>query len=174
MFDYGQNFWGLLLTPTFQCVLNLTGKSKNVMDMSHGVAERYRKQFGGTSSRGQESDLSFLMQIAFYCEDFPLATRLAEKLKRVGNGTSRGTFFEQTRVFFFTLIAIHQVRMNKRRPLKQEVFRRDAKKLYELVRSWVIEMKSINMAHKLLILDAEMMSIQRQWQQLHLMRHYCR
>jgi hypothetical protein len=129
--------------------------------MSHGVAERYRKRFGGRSSRGQESDCSYLMQIAFYCEDFRLATRMAEKLKHLGNGIMRGSFFEQTRVFFFTLIAIQQVRTNNRRPLKQEIFRREAKKLYEVVRSWVIDKKSINAAHKLLILDAEMMSIQR-------------
>lgn len=162
MFDYGQNLWGLLLIPTFQCVLNLTGKSDNILDMSHGVAERYRKQFGGRSSLGQESDMSFLMQIAFYCQDFRLATSLAEKLKHVGNGITHGSFFDQARVFFFTLIAIQQVRTNKRRPLKQEIFRREAKKLYEVVRSWVVDKKSINAVHKLLILEAEMMSIQRQ------------
>jgi predicted ATPase len=161
MFDYGQHFYGLLLIPTFQCVLNLTGKSDNILDMSHGAAERYRKRFGGKSSRGQESEFSFLMQIAFYCEDFRLATHMAEKLKHAGNGISRGSFFEQTRVFFFTLIAIQQARKNTRRPLKQEIFRREAKKLYEAFRLWVIDKKSINAVHKLLILDAEMMSIQR-------------
>ena len=146
--------------PLFQCILNLTGRSDDILDMSHGEAVHYRALIGWEHRTGEHAEWSYQMQIAFYCEDFGLATSLSKKLQHIDVGPVRGLPIFHARVFFFALIAMHNAKATGKR---KYIF--EARKHYKVVKHWVSENRAINVVHKLLILDAEMLTMSRRWRQ---------
>jgi hypothetical protein len=54
MNDYGQKTMLLANVPVYQCVLNLTGQSDQVINISHGKAMDYRKELDFESHRTGE------------------------------------------------------------------------------------------------------------------------
>lgn len=156
MYEYGQKMMVLANVPVYQCVLNLTGQSSNVLDMANGKACEYRIKLGYENRIGEQAEWSYHMQIAFYCEEFVLATELYEKLKSIYAGSSRGLPLFHARIFFFSLICMHNAKHDKHK----RRWRGQAKKYMGIVRKWVIDKQAINVGHKLMILNAEMMSIE--------------
>lgn len=156
METYGQKFSLLANLPVYQCVLNLTGRSENILDMSRGKAMEYRDKLGWDSRTGEEAEWSFLMQLAFYCKDYGKATEMAKKVETLHAGASRALPLYHARVFFFCLIATHNVRETGKRKYKEK-----AKKHYDVVREWVSKQKAINVVHKFQILNAEMLTLEK-------------
>jgi hypothetical protein len=95
------------------------------------------------------------MQIAFYCEEYDLATVMANKVESLNPGATRALPLYHARVFFFCLIAIHNAKQTGKRQYKQK-----AKKYYNMVRGWVFKQKAINVVHKYQILQAEMATLE--------------
>lgn len=141
--------------PVYQCILNLTGQSDSILDMSHGKAMDYRTKLGWEERTGEHAEWSFHMQIAFYCEDYALATTLAEKVEQINPGASGALPLYHARVFFFCLVAIHNAKETGKRQ-----YRVKAKKYYNVVRGWVVKQRAINVVHKLQIVDAEMLTLE--------------
>lgn len=156
MFKYGQTMFLLSNVPLYQCVLNLTGQTDDILDMASGTACDYRTRLGWTCRTGEQAGWSHQMQIAFYCEKFDLATSLYEKLEPVYAGADRGLPLYHARVFFFALICIHNAKNGGRRK-----YRAEARKHLNVLRGWVMENRAINIVHKLMILQAEMMTLDK-------------
>ena len=153
--------WVLINLPLYQCVLNLAGKSPNVLDLNK--SNDYRAKLGWENRTGEETEWSYRMQVAFYCEDFRLATELADKLMAIPPGQARTFPYYQTRVFFFVLIALWNCKTGNAKSgsaVKQK-YKLAAKKYYNLIKGWVVKKRAINMVHKLQILEAEMNSMDK-------------
>jgi hypothetical protein len=128
----------------------------NILELgSQKITKSLRARCGWKEGAGggELSEWSFSMQIAFYCEEMEHASAMAEKLK---DDAVPVAFTFQPRIFFFCLIAVRHARDNK---IRRKPFTKEAQKYFEMVQEWVVERKCINMAHKLLILDAEMRSL---------------
>lgn len=156
--EYGQKYGLLQLLPLYQNVLNLTGESnaESLTDLSHGEAKRYRDIVGWDERTGKETERSLAMQVAFYCGDIEKATSMFLSLKdtNASGNLFKGIFFDQARVFFFSLIC-----MAKFKTTKKYKWLKVAKKYMEMIRKWTVNSKGINLTHKLMILKAERMSI---------------
>jgi len=155
MDDYGQIMMLMASVPVYQCVLNLTGQSDNVLDMSHGKAIAYRTKHKWPNRTGEHAEWSYYMQISFYCQDYAQATELANKVEPIYSGAFRALPLFHARVLFFCLIAIQNAKATGKRH-----FNVKAKKHYDVVCGWVVKQKAINVVHKLQILDAEMMTLE--------------
>ena len=171
MMEYNNKFWVLINLPLYQCILNLTGRSRNILDSTETM--KYRSKLGWEGRTGEETDWSYRMQIAFYSEDFQMATDYANKLMAIAPGQARTFPYYQTRVFFFVLIALWNVKHCPRSSrLRKRKYMMIAKKYYAMVKSWVLKKKAINMAHKLRILDVEMKSTKKTMDKRKLMLAY--
>ena len=159
MLEYNNKFWLLINLPLYQCILNLTGRSRNILDSAETM--KYRSKLGWENRTGEETDWSYRMQIAFYAEDFLLATDLANKLMAIKPGQARTFPYYQTRVFFFVLVALWNAKHYATSRLRRRKYIMIAKKYYTMIKGWVVKKKAINMAHKLRILNAEMKSLKR-------------
>ena len=149
--------------PFQVAVGNLCGYKENILSMDQSPLKDLRQKMGWKegASGGSSSD-SLRMQIAFYCEEYDLAYTLAKGLIQQGAGVIAGVWPDQQRTFFYCLMELQQMRESKRiRPKIRESHRKASQKHYDQMRHWVVDMQSINSAHKLLILDAEMMSMSK-------------
>jgi hypothetical protein len=124
--------------PLYQCILNLTGQSDDILDMAHGEAVEYRTRLGWENRTGEHAQWSYNMQLAFYCAEYDVATALAEKVETINAGASRALPLYHARVFFFCLIAIHNAKETGKRR-----YRAMAKKYYNVVRGWVVKQRAI-------------------------------
>ena len=155
--EYGDISSLLTNIVPYQSVLNLTGRSDNILDLSKGIAMNLRTKVGRTNSNGDIVEWDFSLMITFYCEEFKLATQAAQKLKKLrGLENLSAVVFFPVRIFFFILLALRQFK-----DTGKWSYRREAKKYYTLFRKWVVKLGAINLVHKLLILDAEMLSTER-------------
>ena len=152
MLDYGQKLIFLQILPVWQCVLNLSGKSCNVLDVENGAARDRQHEVGNKNGVGREACWSYLMQLAVYMEDLDVASDMADKLKPINIGITKAHVFYPARIFFFGLIAIANARATT--SWKKRKCRLDAAKYIAQMRSW-INKKAANHVHKLLILEAE-------------------
>ena len=144
--------------PLCQVLQNLTGQSRNILDMSGGMARKYRRKIGWETRAGEQAEWSYSMQLYFYCNEFERATDMYEKLVDLGPGFLKSHFIWQMRVFFFTLIAIHNVKINSK---KKRKYKQDARKYFDMFKEWVVKERAINMVHRLMILDAEMITMEK-------------
>ena len=149
MLEYGQKAIFLQMLPLWQCILNLSGRSHDPLDMAHGEAMSKQDLVGNDHDISEETCWSFLMQLAFYMGDFELASSLSAKLQSVNIGFMKSHVLYQARVFFMGLIAIEHARSTGKPKFKKE-----AAKHLSVMRRWV-EKKAANVVHKFLILEAE-------------------
>lgn len=159
MMDYGNHLALLCIIPCYQCCLNLAGKSNDVLDIgSQSVAKSYREKLGweGGGRTGEHSEWSFCMQVAVYCEEIDRAEGFAKQLKALeSNAFARGLFTYPPRVFFFAIIALWQARATGKRRYKKE-----GRAYAKQIQLWVRKKQNINMAHKHLIVQAELLSLE--------------
>lgn len=153
MLEYGQKLIFLQILPIWQCVLNLTGNSSNVLDVENGEARDRQHDVGNENGLGQQACWSYAMQLAVYMGNLDVASEMADRLKCLHIGITKAHVFYPARVFFFGLIAIQKARATGKLKYRQE-----AAKYIAVVRSW-IKKKAANHVHKLLILEAEYASL---------------
>ena len=161
--DYGQTSMLLMLLPFQQCASNLMGRSSDILNLNQGSLQRLRKQHGwklGTGGSGEFTEASLRLQIALYCEEFELAANLMMQVKANTPSSTVSLWMYQQRVFLYCLLEIRALKGSRSRAICRQSHHREASKLYNQIRKWVVEKGSINSAHKLLILDAEMLSLQ--------------
>lgn len=156
MMEYGHKFFLLINVPIHQCVLNLTGKSNDILDLYGGVAAFYREKVGWESRAGEQVQWSYALQLAVYCECLDLATEMYETLEPLPPGVSKSVVFYPTRIFFFAVIAIWNFKSNGKRKWKHA-----ARKHMATIKGWVAKNGAINLAHKVLILEAEEASMKK-------------
>jgi predicted ATPase len=150
MLDYGQKMIFLQILPLWQCILNLSGASRDPLDIMHGEAMDRAKLLGNENAIGKQACHLYLMQIAFYMGDLELATDMSAKLQKSKVGIIlRASCLYPSQIFFFGLIAISNARLSGKRKYKLE-----AAKHVLLMRQWV-EKRAANLLHKLLIMEAE-------------------
>ncbi|KAL7575543.1 hypothetical protein ACA910_020119 [Epithemia clementina (nom. ined.)] len=164
LLDYGQKSILLMLYPFQQCAANLLGHSPDILNLNQGQLKSLRASLGwkpGLGGSGEFTEASIRMQIAFYCEEFELARSLMKHVKGNASLVSVALWPDQQRTFFYCLIELHSLKSRKKKNLLGALSHyREARKFYNQMRRWVIDKRSINSAHKLLILDAEMQSWQ--------------
>ena len=158
--DYGQHSILLMLLPFQQSAVNLLGYAEDILLINQGPLLKLRSKLGwkhGCGGSGEFSEASLRMQMALYCEEFELATSLMSYLKENTPSVTVSLWPDQQRTFFFCLLEIHTLKTSRsknifwRRSKHQEI-----KKLHCQMQALVLDNGSINSAHKLLILDAEM------------------
>ena len=116
-----------------------------------------RTKVGRRNSTGETAEWDLSLQISFYCEEYKLATQATQKLKKLhGFENFSAAVFFPVRIFFFTLLALRYLE-----DTGKWSYGREAKKYSTLFRKWVAKLGAINLVHKLLILDAEMLSTER-------------
>jgi hypothetical protein len=148
--EYNNELFFLLGSPLWQCLLVLTGNSR---DMETGDIIDRRNGFKNPNHIGQQSLWSYSMQIAFYLGELDKATSMAEKLSQASVGIMRSSFFHSCRTFFFALIAIANYRFSRKRKHKLQ-----AERYLKFFRQRV-QHGAINLVHKLQLLEAEMMNL---------------
>lgn len=154
MLDYGQKMIFFQILPIWQCILNLSGASRDPFNMTSGAAMDRAQMLGNENLVGQHLCDSYLMQIAFYMGDLDLAAEMSAKLQKRKLGLMRASCLYPSQVFFFGLIAISNARKTGKRKYKHE-----AAKHVLLMRQWV-EKKAANLVHKLLIMEAEYQTLE--------------
>jgi hypothetical protein len=140
----------LLFLPLHQCLLNLTGQSDDILDLSRGKAMDYRAKVGWKGGTGEETEWSQAMQLYVYCEEYQLATNMYDKLVTTELGIMRSFPTSQTRYFFYALIAMHNFKATGKRK-----YRCAAQSHITVIQGWVVNQHAINLAHKLQILEAQ-------------------
>ena len=166
MLDYQQKFWFLTNIPLYQCLLNVTGRSKDPMDMESGEAIEKRKLVGpNPNGIGNQTVKSYSMQIAYYLGDINKATELYEELVNVKMPVRLNVIYH-SRVFFFALICLANYRRDGKR--KHKV---NAKKhigfLKELAQSGMV-----HLVHKVQILEATYASASTSYNGHDILRQY--
>lgn len=151
--EYRQKFNILTTAPLYQFVLNLLGKSDNILNLSQGVVAEYREKLGWENRNGERSEWAFTMQLSVYCGEWEIARKYHEKIKEQKDVT-RGFFVDGIRSFFAALVAMEFSRRTKKRKWTTE-----AKSFIDDIRRMVAE-KNINLTHKLQILQAEYMALE--------------
>ena len=150
--QYDHQLYFFLISPLYQCLLNLTGRSDNPASMEEGEIIAKRKSMSNPQNFGQQSIWSFAMQLSYYFDDLEKATEYAEKVSHVHTGFMQSSFFVQSRSFFFALIAVANYRKNHKRKDKST-----ALKYMKQYRNFA-KAGAINLVHKLQLLEAELSS----------------
>lgn len=191
LYDYGKTSNILTILSVYQCALNLTmagGDSGHegdptasnresdfstppatagisIFDIGGGASKAWRNRLGWNGTHGSQSDLSFLLQIAIYCRNFPLAVETKDKLlecdKSSGTKVVHGAFyFGLARAFYIGLVFYWELKKcPKLKVVKRKRYLKEARKYHALIREWVTTIGNINLPPKLLILDAEELSL---------------
>jgi len=162
MIDYGQQNQVLSNIPVYQFVLSITE--------SYDDSNTFKLKVDSASNKsdGKIIQLSYSMQMAYYCGDMKLARELSKKLQAADIGFFDISFFHQTRVFFFALIDIWFAKKTKK-----QKYKRYALKHINTFRKWV-KKRMINCVHKLQILEAELKSMNSHYSDDVLMKDYSR
>jgi hypothetical protein len=144
------------LLPAYQLILNLTGDSYNVLDLSSGAAIDRAAAIGWVPL--WESNLDAELMLYTHCHEFNLATIVFEKIEASNMGIVRFHAAWHTRVFNLALVAIHNARSTW---VKSRKWKRKARKYVSMIQRWVDECQAINLGHKLKLLEAEMLTLRR-------------
>ncbi len=136
--------------PLRQCVLNLMGKSLCPTTMTGDAMNEKEFEKGKI---GVVVMWSYQMQLAYYFDNLTLAEELVTKLRPHSEGLT-APFFQIARRFFFSLILMGCAKKSpkKKRYIKEAKFDID----------WLkkrVECGAINCLHKLLILEAELLTL---------------
>mmetsp|Transcript_19380 Transcript_19380/g.32185 ORF Transcript_19380/g.32185 Transcript_19380/m.32185 type:complete len:242 (+) Transcript_19380:171-896(+) len=120
--------------------------------MCNGKAMDLRKGRGWETTRaGETSQWSYSLQLYYYCEEMDLCNEVYEKLVDIDVGLLRASCFWHLRVFFLALVAIENTKLKVK---SKRNWKHDAKRYVNMIRIWVTKHQAINMAHRLLILEA--------------------
>lgn len=149
MLEYNQSYFFLHCLPIWQCLLNLSGQSKDPLDVENGEAIQKQKMVGAEGEIGVEAAKSYGMQVAFYFDEIEKATELYHQVVefKVPLFISASVIY-QRRVFFFALICMANAKKGERK------YKASAKKHISYIRDFV-DSGSLNLAHQLQILEAE-------------------
>ena len=160
--DHGRAHLRILhMLPLYQIVLNLTGQSKNILDMYNGEAMDYRAKIGWKNRDGEIAQWSYSLALYVYCEEWEKANEMYDNLIDKDIGFLRSFPMWHNRVFFFAIVATYNARTSKL--LKKRKFTRALEKHMKLFRQWVMERNAINLVHKLQILEAMQLTLLRQY-----------
>ena len=151
--EYRQTLAFLVLSPLWQCLLNLTGLSNDPTNMEAGEAFEKRRLVANTSNAGQQVIYSFWMQTSFFFGKVQQASECANKLTHETRGLTKAMAFYPSRLFFFALIDIANFRQNNKRKLRVS-----AEKHTKILRA-LASSGAINVVHKVQLLDAELLSL---------------
>lgn len=155
MLQYGQKMIFLQILPIWQCVLNLSGNSStNPTDVTKGEAMDRMFDLDTDAAVSKTCCWAFSMQIAVYMGDMELAARMSSNLQACKMGIVKASCLYPSMVFFFGLIAIAKARSTGKRK-----YRLEASKHVLLMRQWV-EKKAANLVPKLMILEAELETLE--------------
>jgi hypothetical protein len=137
---------------------SLTGETVDTLNLQRSIDKRLAAI--GLESIADESPefLDVAMHLFLHCQEFKSATNVLEKLVPSKAGILEFHVTWHVRVFNFALVSIHNAR-KRGMPRKQKWTKR-AKKFVSMIKTWVNECKAINMGHKLLILEAELLTLQ--------------
>ncbi|CAB9502003.1 Histidine kinase [Seminavis robusta] len=154
--EYYQPYYFFIISPLWQCLLNLTGRDPDPLNMEDGTAMAKRRALekAGSVVTGQQSIQSYKMQIAYYLGDLPTATEIAETLWEIKLGIMGGAFWFFSRRFILGMIFIANYRQTRKMSDK-----RKAEKQLKIFRK-VVKKAAINLVHKLQIMEAEMSAAQ--------------
>jgi hypothetical protein len=168
MLDYQQNLSFLANLPLWQCLLNLSGRSKDPLNMEAGDAiEKHALAGPNAAGIGKETIKSYWMQLSFYFGDIEKATGLYEQLEGIKMSYGMlATVIYHGRVFFFALVCIANLRKGGTRKYKV-----NAKKYIAFFKE-LVHSGSINLVHKLQILEADFMALGRAADEQDLLRNY--
>jgi hypothetical protein len=119
--------------------------------------ERLAKQ-GWEPRHDSRINLDLLLNLYIHCQEFSLAAAVFEKHEKSYVGLMRFHVGWHIRVYNFSLLAIQNA---KKRVALSNYWRKQANKYVSMVRLWVNEHKAINMAHKLALLEAEFLGLQK-------------
>ena len=161
--DYCQDLRLLHMLPIYQLVLNLTGRSSNVLSMYEGKAMAYRARLGWeTKGRpGETAQWSYACHLYVYLEEFDKANEMFDLVVPLDPGPLRHFPVWHVRIFFLAIIAIQRA---KDSPWTQRgKWKRHINTFLGLMRMWVKERKAINLAHKYMLVEAELLTMQRKY-----------
>jgi hypothetical protein len=99
------------------------------------------------------------MHLYIHCQEFKLATNIYYKLELVNAGMLQFHVSWHVRIFNFALISIHNAK--KRASTKRRLWSKRSKKYVAMIRTWVNDHRAINMGHKLLLLEAELLTLRK-------------
>lgn len=144
-----------MVTPLYQLLLNLQGKSENPGDIESGTAIELADS--AVEGRGHDRSSEFIkaygMELAFFLGDLEKATKYYEEIKDLDIGFRKASLMYHTRVFFFALICSENYRIHKK-----VHFRNEAKKYADFLRV-LAEQGAVNLQHKYQIVEAALMSL---------------
>jgi tetratricopeptide (TPR) repeat protein len=149
------------MLPLYQVVLNLTGESKNILDMYTGEAMDYRTKIGWMNRDGEIAQWSYSLSLYVYCQEWEKATEMYNKLIDKDIGFLRSFPMWHNRVFFFAIVAIYNA--TRVRLLKKRNYTRAIENHIKLIRRWVVERNAINLVHKLQLLEAMQLTLRRRY-----------
>ncbi|CAB9517332.1 Protein tyrosine kinase [Seminavis robusta] len=152
--EYNQVMYFFVVSPLWQCLLNLTGRSQNSASMEEGEVIQKRNKMNNHNKIGDQSIKALQMVLSFYFGDLTKATEMADLLQKVKPGIMKASFWYNSRRFFYGLIAIANFRriLCPRQKLKYKL---QADKQLKYFRT-VVKQGAINLVHKLQLLEAEM------------------
>ncbi|CAB9513683.1 Protein tyrosine kinase [Seminavis robusta] len=155
MLEYKQERAFLVLTPLWQCLLNLAGQSLDPLDMKAGYAHEQRQVVLDKASGDASACYinCYGMQLAYYLGDLDKAIEYSKQLKENFNGLSKACVNYVTQLFFFALIALARYRKDKKR-----VFRDEAQKYIKVVHG-LVKGGGMNILHKFQLLEAELAAV---------------
>lgn len=136
--------------------MNLTGQSSDVTDLTSGSAIERASAIGWNQSLEASPDGSLLLFI--HCQEYGKAAAVFEKLETSNLGIVRFHAAWHVRVHMLALVAIHNSRTSIIWSIR---WKRRARKYVSLMQSWVDDCQAINLGHKLKLLEAEMLTLQR-------------
>lgn len=150
------------MLPLFQLVMNLTGRTSNILDMYNGGAMCYRTMIGWGGDKGRSGELaqwSYSLHLYVYCEEWDMANEMYDKLINEDIGFLRSFPIWHCRIFFFALVAMYNAKQAK--GWKRYKWTQAIEKHTKLIRMWVLGRKAINMVHKLQLLEAVQLTLKR-------------
>lgn len=150
-----QKFEATRIFPVYQLILNLTGQSKDILNLQNGAAMDRAAKIGWVSCR---TNLDAALMLYLHCQEFTLATAVMKELETTVAGMLRFHVSWHIRVHGLALVAIQNA---KKRGFNSRKWRKKARKYVAMVQTWVDDAKAINMGHKLKLLQCEMMTLKR-------------
>lgn len=157
MLEYRQALPFLIITPLWQCLLNLMGKSKEPLNMEAGTAYDKRALLSNKHKAGFVVLCSYGMQLHFFHGNIEKADEYASHLKQEATGLTKAMVFYPSRLFFFALIAVAKARRHTSKIQKQKL-KLEAEKYAKTLRVLVTS-GAINIVHKVQLLETELLSL---------------
>lgn len=156
--DYNQDLRLLHMLPIYQLVLNLTGKSSDTLSMYDGKAMDYRRKLDWQKKDrpAETAQWSYACHLYVYLEEFDKAYEMYDLVVQLDIGPLRHFPVWHVRIFFLAIIAIQRARGS---PWTQRIkWKRQIDKFLAQMRMWVQERKAINLVHKYILLEAELLT----------------